>query len=127
MDPRLLIFLLIFALGGCAAMAPEAADEAAVDVVEPGPAARTLQTPPPSPLPAFCEVLLQSLAETRPMLEDLDETLATHSDRFEAALADLNQPAPEPPVLAAMPETEDPDPIPQTQRRMRFAFDQEAT
>ncbi|WP_300519831.1 DUF3306 domain-containing protein [Aliiroseovarius sp.] len=39
-------------------------------------------------------------------------------------------PAPEPPVLTVVetaPLPEEPEPIPQTQRRMRFAFDQEAT
>ena len=105
MDPRLLIFLMLFALGGCAAFAPEPAAEATVAVPDNLPAERVLETPPPSPLPAFCEVLLQSLAETRPMLEDLDETLAAHTDRFEAALADLNQPAPEPRALVCPPNT----------------------
>ena len=105
MDPRLLIFLMLFALGGCAALAPEPAAEATVAVPDDLPAERVLETPPPSPLPAFCEVLLQSLAETRPMLEDLDETLAAHTDRFESALADLNQPAPEPRALVCPPNT----------------------
>ena len=103
MDPRLLIFFIFFVLGGCSVFTPDAADEAPAVVVEPSPVERTLPTQPPSPLPAFCEVLLQSLSETRPMLENLDETLASHTERFEAALADLNQPAPEAPAPVCPP------------------------
>ena len=97
---RLLILMLFLMTSACVAQRPKAADPESVvatpvEVVTPEPA--------PDPLPGACELLLQSLEETRPMLSGLDESFTEKTERIEAAIADLNQPAPEPPSLDCPP------------------------
>jgi len=49
-------------------------------------------------IPGQCELLLKTLRETRPLLEDLDGQLDEHAGRVETALAEFEQPAAEPPL-----------------------------
>ena len=60
--------------------------------------AEVLAAPPPpaaDPLAQACEALLQRLEETQPMLADVDASLMAQAERFDAAIATLNQPAPD--------------------------------
>jgi hypothetical protein len=97
---RLLILMAFLTTSACVAQRPQDP--------EPEPAGATpvevaIPEPEPDPLPGACELLLQSLEETRPLLDGLDESFAEKTERIEAAIADLNQPAPEPPSPVCPP------------------------
>ena len=95
---RLLILIVFLATSACVAQRPQDPEPVSVTPVE-----VATPEPEPDPLPGACELLLQSLEETRPMLSGLDESFAEKTERIEAAIADLNQPAPEPPALICPP------------------------
>ena len=95
---RLLILIVFLATSACVAQRPQDPEPVSVTPVE-----VATPEPEPDPLPGACELLLQSLEETRPMLSGLDESFAEKTERIEAAIADLNQPAPEPPALVCPP------------------------
>jgi hypothetical protein len=98
----------LLCLAGCAGMTGE--HEPAESPVEAPPAvveAAVPLPPEPDPLAEACEALLMRLEETQPMLAEVDASLAAQAERFDAAIANLNQPAPEnrgascPPSLVA--------------------------
>jgi hypothetical protein len=95
---RLLILIVFLATSACVAQRPQESEPVPVTPVE-----VATPEPAPDPLPGACELLLQSLEETRPMLSGLDESFTEKTERIEAAIADLNQPAPEPPSLVCPP------------------------
>lgn len=95
---RLLILMVFLATSACVAQRPQDPEPVSVTPVE-----VATPEPEPDPLPGACELLLQSLEETRPMLSGLDESFAEKTERIEAAIADLNQPAPEPPSPVCPP------------------------
>ena len=95
---RLLILIVFLATSACVAQRPQDPEPVSVTPVE-----VATPEPEPDPLPGACELLLQSLEETRPMMSGLDESFAEKTERIEAAIADLNQPAPEPPALVCPP------------------------
>jgi hypothetical protein len=102
MDVRLLIFMA-FLLSGCTSLgADETLTEAPAEV---GPPIEVVTAPPPAPDPlaAACAALLEKLDETEPLLEGIDDSLAVQADRFDAAIASLSQPAPEPRALVCPP------------------------
>ena len=101
---NLLIFLCA---AGCATKAPgplpapAASEPLPVPVaIDPSPA-----MPEPDPVPGACERLLESLAETQPLLAGLDASLAANAERFEAAVADLQKPPPPAPSRACPPSS----------------------
>lgn len=50
------------------------------------------------PVPDACELLLQRLDDTHPLLQNLDAALAGQAARIENALDDLQRPVPAPPI-----------------------------
>jgi len=85
----------------CVGQRPETAGSAVPEPVTAAPAETAV--PEPDPLPGACELLLQSLEDTRPLLSGLDQSFNEQTERIEAAIADLNQPMPEPPSLVCPP------------------------
>ena len=102
---RLLILIIFLTTSACVAQLPGASSEKDPEPLATAPVEAVVAepAPPPDPLPGACELLLQSLEETRPLLSGLDESLALQTERVEAAIADLNQPIPEPPSLVCPP------------------------
>lgn len=103
MDTRIYLVCLL-GLAGCAGLSgqPEPAEtqvEAPPPVVE----VEAALPPDPEPLAEACEALLQRLEETQPMLADVDQSLTAQAERFDAAIATLNQPAPENRALVCPP------------------------
>jgi hypothetical protein len=95
---RLLILTAFFTTSACVTQRSQDPEPVAVTPVE-----VATPEPEPDPLPGACELLLQSLEETRPMLSGLDESFAEKTERIEAAIAELDQPAPEPQSLDCPP------------------------
>jgi hypothetical protein len=102
---RLLILLVLTTTGACVTPRPEADQNAVSEAGEIAPVELTVRAPEPEPdpLPGACEVLLQSLEDTRPLLSGLDESFSEQTERIEAAIASLNQPMPEPRSLVCPP------------------------
>lgn len=107
MSLRLLMLFALLSLVGCqgaAGIVPDSASSTAVPTVSVDP---VTAEPAPEPLapvvPDACELLLIRLEETRPMLENLDESLLSQAERFDAAISSLNQPIPEPKTLVCPP------------------------
>jgi len=103
MVSRLLILMAFMAMSACVAQRPESPDDADPGPVVVGPLEVGPPEPAPDPLPGACELLLQSLEETRPLLSGMEESFTAQTERIEAAIADLNQPVPEPPSLVCPP------------------------
>lgn len=86
-------------LAGCtvnpAAPEPEAEPEAVAESAPP-PEVEVPVGVPPGFDPDACELLLMSLEQTRPLLSNLDENLASQADRMEQAVERLNRPVPQP-------------------------------
>ncbi len=99
---RVLIALSIAATAGCISQNPRAEDpgykESAADAVPTVPAV----VGPPEDLkesvPDACELLLNRLDETHPLLNSLDATLAGQAVRIEEALDQIRRPVPAPQV-----------------------------
>lgn len=87
-------FLIL--LAACVAQKPVIEPEVAE--VEPVPVAVVEPEIVPDPVPTACEVLLQRLEETQPLLSNLDESLAGQAERIEEAVARLSRPVPQPQV-----------------------------
>ncbi len=97
MFPRLLIFVALVAIAGCAAREPKPEEQAMPEpVVEP--IVEVIEAPvvAEDPLPGACEILLMRLEETQPLLSNLDASLAGQVDRIEQAAARINTPEPAP-------------------------------
>lgn len=94
-----LILMAMLGLSACANRMQVPAEPAPgqAEVIEPGEVAVVEAFPvePEPAVPDACEALLRSLEETRPVLEQLDESLASQSRRFERAVDRLEQPVPE--------------------------------
>ena len=85
---------------------PESDPPAEIPAVVAEPAVAAPEPEPvEAPVPGACELLLIRLEETQPMLENLDRSLMDQTERLDAAIASLNQPAPEPQALACPPNT----------------------
>lgn len=69
----------------------------------PAPPPVEVVTVEPDPVPDACELLLESLAATRPLLAGLDESLTANAARVEAAITELKQPPPAPASRACPP------------------------
>lgn len=99
---RLLIPFIMAATAGCISQNPRAEDpdseEPEADVVATIPAV----VGPPEDLkesaPDACEVLLNRLDETHPLLNSLDATLADQAVRIEEALDQIRRPVPAPQI-----------------------------
>lgn len=85
-------------LGGTPEVAAPPAEEPPIQVQAAPPA-----PPEPDPLAQACEALLSRLEETQPMLDDVDASLMAQAERFDAAIATLNQPAPDTRALVCPP------------------------
>jgi len=104
MRRSLLISITFLFAAGCATKAPEPLPAPAASEPEPVPAATPAPPmPEPDPVPGACERLLESLAETQPLLTGLDASLAANAERVEAAVADLRMPPPPAPARACPP------------------------
>lgn len=103
---RSLFLLFFFLQSACVAQKPAMQEPAAVeamptDTVGPPDTVGAAEQPDktvPEPdtedlVPDACELLLLSLQETQPLLRDLDESLASQAERFEASVGRLAQPA----------------------------------
>ncbi len=81
-------------------MSPPDAEPVSPTVIADVPESVAINTPPltpPEPVPPdACELLLRQLAETQPMLAQLDESLVNQADRFELAINRIQQPVPVP-------------------------------
>lgn len=99
---RLLIILGLSLIAGCTARTPlpevPLEPELVPEVIEPVAEAPPEPEQPEEIVPDTCELLLMSLEETKPLLSNLDESLASQADRLEAVVERLNRPAPEPRV-----------------------------
>lgn len=102
MHPRLLI-IAAFVVSGCVGTGTvEEASEMPDETREP---VEVVQAPPPAPDPLApaCEALLERLDAMQPLLAGVDDSLTDQADRFDAAIASLSQPAPEPRALVCPP------------------------
>ena len=109
MDTRI-FFVGLLGLAGCTGMGGQTAPaESAAEVPPPVVEERVLPPPPPEPDPLAeaCEALLSRLEETQPMLADVDASLMAQAERFDAAIATLNQPAPDNRALVCPPSLVD--------------------
>ena len=104
MHPRLLI-LMAFTVSGC--VGTGTVEEAPAPPVEAPEPVEVVQAPPPAPDPLApaCVALLERLDAMQPTLAGVDESLAEQADRFDAAIASLSQPAPEPRALVCPPDS----------------------
>jgi hypothetical protein len=102
---RSLFFIAFLLLSGCVVKSPAEA-ESEPQVVVPEPIPVVVETVAPEPdVAGACEILLQRLEETGPLLTSLDESLANQAERFDEAISSINQPAAEPPVPVCPPST----------------------
>ena len=113
MASRLTLPLLIasaFWLTACAVRSPEPAEAAQPAEAGSTPAegiVETIAPAEPDPLAEACAELLLRLDETGPLLAGVEDSLETQAERFDAAIARLRQPAPEPRDLVCPPNMND--------------------
>lgn len=97
------------AAGSTAATAEDTAPEEVPDLPDPAadeaPLEEAIVVVQP---PGYCELLLENLAAARPLLENLDESLAGHSERMEAMLGEIAE------ASTAQAPLECPEPPPST-------------
>ena len=96
MTKRYLFLLAFMPLAACVTQ-PVPSDLPPEPVEMSGPPVPEPSDPSPEELvPGACELLLSSLEATRPLLNNLDESLAGQAEQFQAAIDRLSQPPPEP-------------------------------
>lgn len=89
---RSLIFLSLFLAGGCVSPTPVALPEPVVAEIVEVPVVEAVAPAADESLAEACEMLLLSLEETRPLLNNLDESLVTQADRVELAVDRMQRP-----------------------------------
>jgi hypothetical protein len=104
MFPRSLIFLALVATAGCVVQKPGPEEPTLQEAVVETPAeVAVVPEALEDPVPGACEILLERLEETQPLLSNLDESLAGQAERIEQAVARLNRPEP-PPQIRECPD-----------------------
>jgi len=101
LSARLLAPLVMAAMAGCIGQNPNPDPGDDESVVEIGPVVPVVVGPPEDlkePVPDACELLLNRLDETHPLLDSLDQTLAGQAARIEEALEQIRRPVPAPQI-----------------------------
>lgn len=109
MASRLTLLVLItsvFWLTACAVRSPNPAEVAPSAEAVPPPAEGIIGADAPAepdPAAEACAALMQRLDETGPLLAGIEDSLEAQAERFDAAIATLSEPAPEPRKLVCPP------------------------
>lgn len=97
----LLVPLVMAAIAGCVGQNPKPDSDNNEPVIDAVPAVPAVVGPPEDlmeSVPDSCELLLNRLDETHPLLNNLDETLAGQAARIEEALDQIRRPVPAPQI-----------------------------